>query len=79
MAALIALLISLLGYGTPSDFEDWSEDQLRAEIEALEGNGGTQGDGRGNDDWDTPYNPNDDNSGSDGGNSTPPPENDDDY
>ena len=36
---------------------------------------------RGNDDWDTPYNPNDDVSGPDegGGDTVPPPNNDDDY
>lgn len=47
MATLIALLISLLGYGTPSDFDGFTEDQLETEIQNLQ-DGGTFGD------WDVP-------------------------
>ncbi len=32
MAHLITLLISLLGYGSPADFSDYSEAQLQNEI-----------------------------------------------
>ena len=33
MITLITLLISLLGYGTPSDFSDFNESQLLDQIE----------------------------------------------
>jgi len=32
MTALITILISILGYGSPADFQDYSEDQLQQEI-----------------------------------------------
>mgnify|MGYP003112663383 CR=1 FL=1 len=32
MTALITILISLLGYGTPADYQNYSEDQLKQEI-----------------------------------------------
>ena len=32
MTALITILISLLGYGTPSDYANYTEDQLQTEI-----------------------------------------------
>lgn len=44
MITLITLLISLLGYGTPSDFQHLTEVQLNSEIELAEQNstdGGT--------------------------------------
>lgn len=47
MTTLIAILISLLGYGTPADFESYTEEQLEGEIQNLE-DGGTFGD------WDVP-------------------------
>ena len=52
MTTLITLLISLLGYGTPTDYADYSEDQLTMEIievqeEAQHADGGTNGG------WDT--------------------------
>lgn len=45
MTALITILISLLGYGTPSDYSNYTEDQLQNEItlaeqSALEADGG---------------------------------------
>ena len=36
MATLIALLISLLGYGTPSDFSNLTEAELNHEIVLAE-------------------------------------------
>jgi len=49
MTTLITLLISLLGYGTPANYADYTEDQLTIEIvEAQDGaestDGGTLGD-----------------------------------
>lgn len=38
MTTLITLLISLLGYGTPADYADYSEDQLNTEIEMAQQN-----------------------------------------
>lgn len=38
MTTLITLLISLLGYGTPADYADYSEDQLHTEIEMAQQN-----------------------------------------
>lgn len=32
MTALITLLISILGYGSPADYSNYSEDELRQEI-----------------------------------------------
>lgn len=55
MATLIALLISLLGYGTPSDFENYSEDQLQQEITILEEqNAASDDDGGLGNVWDNP-------------------------
>ena len=36
MTTLIAILISLLGYGTPSDFDHMTEEELRYEISVVE-------------------------------------------
>lgn len=36
MTALITILISLLGYGTPSDYEGYTESQLQHEITLAE-------------------------------------------
>lgn len=52
MTTLITLLISLLGYGTPADYADYSEDQLTAEIETVQ-NSSTSTDGGNNGGWDT--------------------------
>lgn len=52
MAALIALLISLLGYGTPSDYDGYTEEQLNAEI--AEAEAANAQDGGGWDEWNTP-------------------------
>ncbi len=47
MTSLITLLISLLGYGTPADFENYTEAELNEQIElAQEDDGGIL------DDWD---------------------------
>lgn len=51
MAALIAFLISLLGYGTPADFAEYSQAQLEHEIELAEQNNSDGGVGG---DWDDP-------------------------
>tara|TARA_R110000868_G_scaffold307943_1_gene569529 strand:+ start:210 stop:395 length:186 start_codon:yes stop_codon:yes gene_type:complete len=40
MITLITLLISLLGYGSPADFSDMNESQLKHEIAMLEADGG---------------------------------------
>lgn len=52
MTTLITLLISLLGYGSPADYADLTEDQLNMEIieaqeEANSSDGGNTGQ------WDT--------------------------
>lgn len=48
MTTLITLLISLLGYGSPADYENYTEDQLNYEIEmAQDSEGGVH-------DWDDP-------------------------
>lgn len=47
MTSLITLLISLLGYGTPADFDNMSENELNqaiAEAQQQEEDGGTWGD-----------------------------------
>lgn len=36
MTALITILISLLGYGTPSDYEGYTESELQTEIELAQ-------------------------------------------
>ena len=36
MTSLITILISLLGYGTPSDFQDYTEIQLQNQIELAQ-------------------------------------------
>lgn len=46
MIHLITLLISLLGYGTPEDFSNWTEEEITTEIQA-------QQDGRGGE-WELP-------------------------
>ena len=59
MTSLITLLISLLGYGTPADYADYTEDQLNAEIEMAQADqndddGDSTDDGGGWDEWDSP-------------------------
>lgn len=57
MTNLITILIALLGYGSPSDYEGYTEDQLNAEIaeaEAAQTTTTTDDDGGGWDDWDEP-------------------------
>ena len=54
METLIAILISLLGYGEPADFEGYTEDQLITEIEAAEAEQTTDDDGGVFGDWDSP-------------------------
>ncbi len=53
MTSLITILISLLGYGTPSDYEHYTEEQLHIEIAEAEAEQ-TNPDGGGWDDWDDP-------------------------
>ena len=51
MTSLITLLISLLGYGTPADFDSMTENELNQAIEEAQqqaADGGTWGD------WDDP-------------------------
>ncbi len=38
MITLITLLISLLGYGSPADFQNFSETELNNQIEMAQGN-----------------------------------------
>ncbi len=55
MTSLITLLISLLGYGTPADFEHYTEAELNEQIEIVQNDQaeGTQDDDGGIlDDWD---------------------------
>jgi|GEM_PF-3954515 len=55
MTSLITLLISLIGYGTPADFDHFTETELQDAIEYVE-DGGTWGD------WDdSQHNPGDPN------------------
>ena len=54
METLIAILISLLGYGEPADFEGYTEDQLITEIEEAEATQSTTDDGGTFGDWDVP-------------------------
>ena len=57
MTNLIAILIALLGYGTPSDYEGYTEEQLQAEIEAAEAaqsESNNDDEDGGWDDWDEP-------------------------
>ena len=54
MTALITLLISLLGYGTPEDYKDYSEDQLNEQIEYAESSSTTD-DGGGTGGWDSDH------------------------
>lgn len=53
MTSLIAILIALLGYGSPSDYEGYTEDQLKAKIAEVESTNSTD-EGGGWDDWDDP-------------------------
>ena len=48
MTTLITLLISLLGYGTPTDFDQYTEAELNQQIEMVQAADGNQAD------WDTP-------------------------
>lgn len=64
MTTLITILISLLGYGTPSDFDHLTEDELTTQIENAENlqdddDGGVFGD------WDSPGAADDDINGGD--------------
>jgi len=55
MTSLITILIALLGYGSPSDYEDYTEEQLSVEIaeaEAAQETTNTNDDGGGWDTWD---------------------------
>ncbi len=52
MAALITLLISLLGYGTPSDYDGYTEEQLNQEI--AEAQETETEDGGGWEEWNEP-------------------------
>lgn len=36
MTTLITILISLLGYGTPADYSDYTETQLQQEIDSVQ-------------------------------------------
>jgi hypothetical protein len=45
MTALITILISLLGYGSPSDYQNYSEDQLKQEIATAEATSSVDGGG----------------------------------
>lgn len=38
MTTLITILISLLGYGTPADYADYTEAQLQEEINIIQEN-----------------------------------------
>lgn len=44
MTSLITILISLLGYGSPADFTDYTESQLQNEIEMTQEQEGILGD-----------------------------------
>lgn len=57
MITLITLLISLLGYGSPADFENMSEAELNHEIEMLQDNNSNQNDGGVGGQWEVPYAP----------------------
>ena len=50
MITLITLLISLLGYGTPADFQNLTEDQLFEQVEMAN----TEQDGGIGDPWEHP-------------------------
>lgn len=50
MTALITILISLLGYGSPSDYQGYTEDQLQQEIAIAEEQANLDG-GGGSMDW----------------------------
>ncbi|MEQ8908570.1 MAG: hypothetical protein RIC95_05230 [Vicingaceae bacterium] len=55
MTSLITLLISLLGYGSPADYTDYTEDQLNTEIAAAQADqDDNTDDGGGWGDWDQP-------------------------
>jgi hypothetical protein len=59
MTSLITLLISLLGYGTPADYSDYSEDQLNEEIAMAQeeqdpADSESTDDGGGWEDWENP-------------------------
>jgi len=51
MITLITLLISLLGYGAPADFDNLTEDQLNERIAMSQQSNRDGGHGT---DWDTP-------------------------
>lgn len=52
MTSLITLLISLLGYGTPADFDHMTENELNVAIQEAEAQQNTDGGTWG--DWDDP-------------------------
>ena len=43
MTALITILISLLGYGSPSDYDGYTEEQLQQEIAIAEAENNVDG------------------------------------
>jgi len=45
MTALITILISILGYGSPAEFQDLSEDQLKQKIATTETTSNVDGGG----------------------------------
>ena len=53
MTSLITLLISLLGYGSPADYTDYTEAQLQDQIEMAQEQNATLNEDGGWEDWDT--------------------------
>ena len=51
MTALITILISLLGYGSPSDFDGYTQDQLEKEISIAQSTSNVDGGAGSFDDW----------------------------
>ena len=51
MTSLITLLISLLGYGTPADYENYTEAELNHEIEMAQQEQAEEEDGGIVDEW----------------------------
>lgn len=54
MTSLITLLISLLGYGSPADYSNYTEDQLNTEIAAAQAENASDDDGGGWEEWNEP-------------------------
>lgn len=53
MTSLITLLISLLGYGSPADYTDYTEAQLQDQIEMAQEQNATLNEDGGWETWDT--------------------------